>query len=431
MDNLKKFLIPAYIIWSVISMLQIGLFIVVNYCFEKPKTLGVEYFDAIQLEKETLDGVTYTDKQPLFEVNIVKSDTTDELLMAEVVITTYTDYKKQSYKRFGMQLVGSQVDYWRPSGTLPDYYSHSYLSNQPNYFVDSIGVYFYEVDVDGQVANIQSREDFDKELDNLLMPAGEEMFTLELGGSQAKYSYTQEYKKWAIKWIFSTPIYAYRKTVTNTITNEYCSNDLFYALYSGFNNNKSAGAYSFKNFDLDKFFTIKKMNSNNQFYSLSEVDDNSAYFSIKLNYKTVTTGLKASDSVMGIVKGDVNYDSGISNEKKSSYSQTVELELNAMNLKTIYNKDLNKCVVGLSNSFNAYLQTLNNLEVTVVVDTSDYDKVVSGIDISTFKNLNVTKITIKSDSATDFIVVGTHKTITSATFDTKLNLITAKGAKYE
>lgn len=429
MEKLKKFLIPAYIIWSVISMLQVGLYIVVNYCFEKPLTKGFEYFKNIQVDKEISDGIVYTDDKPIFEVNIVKSDTTGELLMAEVVITTYTDYEKQSYKRFGMQLVGSEVYYWRPSGRLEGRYSSSSLFchssglktqsfGSMQYAMNGYGVYFYEVDVDGQVSSIQSRESFDKELDNLFLTAGKEMFSVQLGGEQAKYSYRVDYWNWLKH-------HKYDKEV------EYCSNDLFYELYSRFNAGYDDGEYSFKHLNLDKFFTIKKMNSNNQFYSLSEVDDNSAYFSIKLNYKTVTTGLKASDSVMGIVKGDVNFDAGISNEKKSSYSQTVELELNAMNLKTIYNKDLNKCVVGLSNSFNAYLQTLNNLEVTVVVDTADYDKVVSGIDISTFKNLNVTKITIKSDSATDFIVVGSHKTISSATFDTTLNLITAKGAKYE
>lgn len=427
MDKIKKFLIPAYIIWSVISMILCGFYIVVNYYFEKPLTKGFEYFDQIEVEKETSDGLIYTDVQPIFEVNIVTSDTTDELLMAEVVITTYTDYEKQSYKRFGMQLVGDNVYYWRPENYKSrNRYSCSYLSNSygtTSDFSDNLkGVYFYELDGDGEVSIINKRADFDKELDNLLVTSGGQMFNLELGGEQARYSYTHEYTKfWALGWY----------DTTEKLTMDYSSLDLFGTLFSRFWTHKDPGEYSFKHLNLDKFFTIKKMNSNNQFYSLSEVDDNSAYFSIKLNYKTVTTGLKASDSVIGIVKGDINYDAGISNEKKSSYSQSVELELNAMNLKTIYNKDLNKCVVGLSNSFNAYLQTLNNLEVTVIVDTADYDKVVSGIDISTFKNLNVTKITIKSDSATDFVVVGSHKTITSATFDTTLNLITAKGAKYE
>lgn len=433
MDKLKKFLIPTYIVWSTISLILVTAFIIINFCFEKPKTFGYEYFDKIKVEKVTSDGIMYAEEKPILEVNYVRSDTTKELYLAEVVITSYTDYNHTAYKRFGIQVVGKNFCYWTPAGeTFTDTveYKNSYLStvggDNVNYANNLKGVYFYQQDIDGVVSNVKVYDSFEKSLDILNLSAGEDEFVLELGGKNAQYSY--KYYKNKIfdhfKHFFGADYKLYNVKV------DYSSLDLFWELATRFYTNYEDGEYSFKNLDLDKYFTIYKKNNKNQFYTLSEVSKNTAYFTTKLNYKTITTGLKAEDSILGIVAGDSNYNATVKNDNKNSYLNTVEFELNNENLKTVYDSTINKYVVGISNSFLNYLQTLNNLEVNIVIDTSLFEKSIEGIDLSNFKNINVKSIKIVSSSLENFYVIGTNKNINKSIFDTTLKLLTNEGVAY-
>lgn len=434
MENSKRFLIPAYIVWSVISLLLVVAFIVINYCFEKPKTYGYEYFDKIKVEKVTSDGLVYEDEKPIIEVNYVRADTTNELYLTEVVITTYTDYNHTSYKRFGIQFVGNNYYYWNPDGKNYNEnikYTSSYLSSVGgnfNYSNNMKNVYFYELDVDSSVSKVMNFSSFEYDLDNLNLIAGEDSFVCQLGGEKAQYSYTCKYQTRSQRAKFVWTLGIWEKYTVDTHKIDYNSLDLFYEIATRFDTNYDDGTYSFKNLNLDKYFTIYKANNKKQFYTLSDVTQNTAYFSIKTNYKTITTGLKATDSIMGIVAGDTKYNAGVSNESKNSYSTSNSIKLTQDDFIKIANENRTG-IVGLSNKFNSYLQSLNNLTVDIVLDLDD--TTIKGLDISTLTSLNIKSITINSTDLKEFYIVGINKKITKSMFTTTLNLLNEQGARYE
>ena len=107
METAKKWLISIYYLLTGISVILCLAYVVINFCFEKPKTSGYEYFDPISVPSDiTSDDVEIADKIPIFEVNIAYSDTNPNLSLVELAITEYTDYEQQSYKRYVMQVVG-------------------------------------------------------------------------------------------------------------------------------------------------------------------------------------------------------------------------------------------------------------------------------------------------------------------------------------
>ena len=80
MENLKKFLIALYSVWSAISLVVLVGVLVINYGFDKPKTYGFQYFDDIKPNTDIVsDSVEEDNHFPIFELNICQSETNPDL----------------------------------------------------------------------------------------------------------------------------------------------------------------------------------------------------------------------------------------------------------------------------------------------------------------------------------------------------------------
>lgn len=439
MDNLKKYGFPAYILWSAISLILVLVYIVVNFCFEKPLTSGYEYFDSIKIESDNLEA---SDELPIIELNIARSDTNPELNLTEMIITEYTDYEHNSYKRYGMQVRGN-VNYVFVGGQKFDtfdnvrsvLYGGTYRTN--NYGMHNTlhlsHVYFYEIDFDGDIKNYTSYADFETQVneDRLDVTAGDQNFKLEIGGADAKYTYENlTYKKGYWKWWANL----WDLTTYQTKSNEYEIYDLFGYLATAFDTKESNKVISFDNENLDKFFTITKDNGSGQFYSLSDVTTNSAYFRIKCTYTNITSHLNAKDhSIIGAIAEDVNYSSGVVNMVTPYYSTGVELTLTGNEFIPTRYQGIDGAILAMTPEFKSYLLSLNNLTLNVRIDLDSLlcDEEIVGIDLSSLSNLKIQNLKVDSDTVQNFYIIGASRYIEDATYSSNLTLLNSTGGAYE
>lgn len=434
MDTWKKWLLSLYIIYTALSAIAIAFVAVVYYGFDKPLTLGYEYFGDVEIPKANDEGEYVVDKKPIIEVNLVRSDTNPSLNLSEVVITSYTDYEHNDYNRYAMQVLGN-FDLYCPEGRAfglksehEDYMFYSRLRAPFLGGTVDASVYYYTIDSNGESLNIKDVSYFDGLLSKIqVATTSGESFMLAVGGEDAKYEYTYEvYSKKG--WNAWNKVFNRRKTVTGTAS--YNKADLFYVLVSMFNSKRSDCVVSVKNVDLDKYLTIYKSDNKNRFYKLEEVSINTAYFKIKCTYKTVTSYLSVEDSIIGKIEGNAKYSSGVKNVKTPFYTIGVNLDINHLNSKAIYNSEFNKYFVGITNVFNKYLKTLNNLSLSIYIDLNEYDVIISGIDLRSFDGLNISSITVVSSDTIDFYVLGSNKTVNSSTFKGNINLLNESGGRY-
>lgn len=408
---------------TMLAAVIVFAYVVLNICLEKPLALGYEYFDDVEIQKVTDEGEYVVDKKPIIEVNLVRSETNPELNLSEVILTSYTDYANNDYNRYAIQVKGD-INYQYPHGYIgfdPDEVDkHSTVNNT---------VYYYGVDSNGESYNIIDEIGFNNSLDKINVTAGQQNFLLEVGGPNGKYSYHfDRYSKWG--WNLWNE--AFNNTVTEYHTQEYNAIDIFAVLVKMFDDKKQNCTVSIKNIDLDKYFTIYKGNDKNQYFKLSEIDVNTAYFKIKCTYKTINSSLSASDSLLGKVCHSATFNSSIKDVKTPFYSTSVDYEINRYNLSSIFNEKLNKYVVYIQPKFNNFLQTLNNLSINIVIDIDEFDteNTIEGIDLTAFKNLKINSITVNSSQVNNFYVVGTHKNVSKSTFKTSLNLYNENGGIY-
>lgn len=448
MDTCKKWLLSLYIIYTALSAIAIAFVAVVYYGFDKPLTLGYEYFGDIEIPKVNDEGEYVVDKKPIIEVNLVRSSTNSSLNLSEVVITSYTDYEHNDYNRYAMQVLGN-FDIYCPAGLhfgglskefSSSYYSSTLIEPYANarealfnmtstedivpFLYTPKGMYLYTIDSNEESINIKDVSYFNELLSKIQVTADNESFMLAVGGSDAQYSYTcEEYtSKWNKFWG--------KRSTTEPIYNSYNKADLFYVLVSMFDSKRSDCVVSVKNVDLDKYLTIYKSDNKNRFYKLEEVSINTAYFKIKCTYKTITSYLSAEDSIIGKINGNAQYSSGVKNVKTPFYTIGVNLDINHLNSKAMYNSGMNKYFVGITNVFNNYLKTLNNLSLSIYIDLNEYDVVISGIDLRCFDGLNISSITVASSDTIDFYVIGSNKTVNSTTFNGNINLLNESGGSY-
>ena len=406
---MKKYFQAFYYIWSALSVVLLVGLIVVLYCFEKPKTVGYEYFDDISIDT-TSDNVANDTVIPIIEMNICWSDTNPDLSLAEMIITEYTDYEQQDYKRWVVQAVGD---------FNVKYYTKSESKNPQSYGV--VDFYFYEVDSTGDIIK-HDYSTLNKELDSLDVTAGGEAYQLEVGGANAKRSYTYLYNE-RIKF---TPIIV-SKSKTSYV--EYNTYDLFAVLFNHFNTKENfEGSKLFNNLNLDEYFTITKGNDKNQFYKLSSFDKNNAYFNVKYSSKNISSYLTAEHSLIGRIANDPNFGSGVVNTIKPAYATNVEHTLNEYVLTKKYDSTINKYVLTISDGYKNYLLSLNNLNVVINVDIENITSVdVCGIDLNDFNKLNLVGLNITSEETKNFYILGSVKTIKDYSFSETLTVLNSEG----
>lgn len=419
---MKKWGIPLYCIWSALSVVLLVGLIVINYCFEKPTTLGIQYFDGIKVNDNIeTDDVDESTIIPLIELNIRQSATNPDINLYEMVISGYTDYEQQDYKRCVMQVVG---DYTYVSLSKVDESWNEYESSIrtiDSYLFDKKEIFFYEIS-SSETWKSMTHAEFENFLDSLMVTAGGEDYLLEVGGPDGDYSYTHYYyKNWWNEFIDNES--------EETVTLEYNSIDLFHSLMNGFVTNRDFEGYKlFKNLDLDRFLTIKKSNGSGQYYSINDFTDNNAYFSVKFSNKMITSHLESSDSIIGVIAKDINFSSGVINTVKPAYATNVEHTLNEYILTKKYDSTINKYVLTISDDYKNYLLSLNNLNVVINVDIDNITSVdVCGIDLNNFNKLNLVGLNISSEETKNFYILGSVKTIKDYSFSETLTVLNSEG----
>jgi len=426
---MKKWFKSIYFVWTVISIILCLMYLVVNFGFEKPKSYGIEYFDKVEVQDNIeTDSIDESTTIPIFEVNIRISDTDPTLNLYEMAITTYTDYEQQSYKRYVMQVVG-EYQYYNLAGckTWSDYSSflaQGELDIAFSVIPNVITPNFYEIDSSGEWRSIDTQSEFDSCLDNLFVTANGESYHLEVGGSDAKYNYTQYYYE---NWFYE----AIKNESKKTITREYTCIDLFHKFMSSFSSNTDiAGNRLFKNLDLDEFLTITK-NNNGQFYYIKDFTDNLAYFNIKFTSKK-SANLTSEDSMVNAILDDSNYSSSVKNEVTPYYSSSVDFTLHEGNFVPVYDETVSNYVLKLDSSFNSYLQSLNNLNlhIDIDLDNNSYTELVRGIDLTSLSGLQINSLVVVSNIEQDFYVLGSSKNIQNFYFSGALNLKNSSGGAW-
>lgn len=431
MSKFSKWLFGIYCGITVLSVCAIVFYLVINFGFEKPKVSNYEYFSSITVPSDIeSDDISPSDEIPIIEMNICRSETNQDLNLTEMVFTEYTDYAHTSYKRYAMQVVGN-FGYWSPEGKelsvrydVPHSVIRSASSSSEVYLNDlwSDGVYFYEIDSVGNVTNLDYNS-FESYFNDLDVIAGENNFKLELGGNKGTYTYTrvEEYNGG----LFNLLV----KTRDVTRTNEFNVYDLFWNLACRFDIDEPNCTKYFNNMDLDKFFTITKGNDRNQYYTIEDVTTNNAYFTVRSTHTNITNSLTTSNSIIGVIKSDANYTSGVVNTKKNYYSTGVNLTLSNLDFEVVYKSIINKYVLTLKSTYQDYLLSLNNLTIDIDIDLDDFDfdYVVSGIDLGSFKRLEVSNLKIHSSSSLDFYMLNTNRKISTYDISNTLSLKTING----
>lgn len=398
----KIFMVILYLLTLVATVM--GAFAIYNIStVKKPWTLGVTYADALN----TQEG-----QKQIISVEIHSNENNNGVPVYDMKFNSYADTEGNGLRGFGIQCVGdwkivNKSDYevfsttFDTVGLLKDaerfkvkkeqieeyknQYANMFESNQTIAFGD---FYFYYTGDDGKVYSKIEMDKFDDEL------------LIDIDGSYYKLSL----KSYEYEVLSNNAWDLIIGNVAETKTSNFTWFEIFDLVMSAAIEN--SGKVKYDEFplalmDLSNFVTLE-YKADEQYKEIQKTTETRNYFTIQVNYNK--DGLvESADSMFDMVYASSRYNYYAEANINDYWNAYTELCLTEKNVNFVYNTDLKKYYVTLDKEFSSYLETLDNAEISIVLDLRYLDIIVYGIDLQHF-DFDIKDFTIKVDSIKDFKV---------------------------